>query len=1238
MITDSFLVEALEEDFNMRTTTIGKSLYKNRSVINIAISKDEIDAIVYDKKKYTVQFKRTEDKKYVYFDGTCRCNEEACEHQAAALYAAIAHVKENKITTKRARPKKILTKKTPVKLEGKHAGEYRLIPMDFGLNKALGMYRTKDHLVRGGDLGWHETWQGTFLSPSEIVFENVSKNNYDYINRRLKIQLKVEEDEIYVKCLCCKNKEPLFCTHQTILLNAISQNSSSFNFINPTKRYEKILNSAAKEMKLKRDIVEKHFKVIIGPTGHSLITKQSNFVTKEWIEFTQLFIKEDKELQQRLNKEETERLEEGRDKRHGFLWHLHSDDEGNNRYLGIHFGTGSSYKTKDGIKDFTQNLDEHPFGLPKGIQSIAQEIYFTTLDFEPEIQFNQIRKLISENIDLLNSIYHYTYTGNAYFDDPKVADLNLVKFDPDPIDCKISFELIDGLIHVSRHVTHKGKAFDFKEIVYSNPIFGATKKKAYLYPFFRFQEFMFFFPTDYDNVVFPNVSDKERTNLVNRFKKYFEVSIPNDFIMEEEILANPELQILLRETGNFVLFEPRIKYKEYSFNAFDEDIYFVEDKLYRVDQQDIDYLVNFVKNSHPEFDNAIQVQDYVYLDIKEMINNYWFIHFNEACETAGIAVLGHKDLSKFNFSKHRAKTYMHIKSGINWFDVEAGVSFGNEKIRTADWIKALRNKETFIQLKDGSLGMLPEAWLKQASKLLGVAEIEKDQMKISKYRFNIVEDLFEKIDDKKILKELEDKKARIKAINTNKKYKVPKNIKANLRDYQKHGYAWLKFLDESEFGGILADDMGLGKTLQVITLLADQIKKQTSLVIVPRSLLFNWAAELDKFCPDLKYIIHHGPIRTKEVDKINNYNIIITTYSTAANDIEFFKEYKFNYIILDESQAIKNPDSKRYKAIRLLESRNKLAMTGTPIENNTFDLFSQLNFTSPGLLGGRTSFKNNFSIPIDSNGDKEAAKFLRKLVHPFILRRTKDQVAKDLPEKTESIIYCEMGPNQRKLYDKLKAQIKKDIEEEVAEKGVNKSKFKMLDGLLRLRQMCNAPKLVNPSFSGANADAVKIEMLLEKLTEAIGQKHNALVFSQFVTLLSIVREELDKRGIRYAYLDGSTSKRQAEVDKFMNDDDIKVFLISIKAGNTGMNLTKADYVYILDPWWNPAVEAQAIDRTHRIGQTNQIFAYKLICKNSIEEKILKLQDKKKQLASDIIRTDENIMKSLKKEDLMALFD
>jgi non-specific serine/threonine protein kinase len=312
-------------------------------------------------------------------------------------------------------------------------------------------------------------------------------------------------------------------------------------------------------------------------------------------------------------------------------------------------------------------------------------------------------------------------------------------------------------------------------------------------------------------------------------------------------------------------------------------------------------------------------------------------------------------------------------------------------------------------------------------------------------------------------------------------------------------------------------------------------------------------------------------------------------------------------------------------------------MTGTPIENNTFELFAQMNFVNPGMLGTQKGFKDLYATPIDQNGDEDAARMLKKIINPFLLRRTKEIVAQDLPDKTETTIFCEMGKTQRKIYEDVKAQIREDIKGKVEKEGINKSKMKILEGLLRLRQICNSPVLVKDDLHPSQRDSIKIETIIEQLTTELNN-HNALVFSQFTSMLALIRKELDKRGIKYCYLDGSTRKRKEVVEEFNDNEDIQIFLISLKAGNTGLNLVKADYVYIVDPWWNPAVETQAIDRTHRIGQDKNIFAYKLVCKNTIEEKILKLQAKKKKIASDIIATDENIMKTLNKEELLQLFD
>jgi len=1219
--------EYIEIVFTLSTIDKAKQLLLNSAIPSMDLESDFITASVLDRSKLlVVEFHFANTFGGIRIEGYCSCYKEDCKHQAAVLLEAIQALELEQLTDHPA--PKFKLKKAP-------SNHFRLLPLEQDFASAVIRYAPKKfkHLSN-----WAETFEGRFISPSVIELINVSKRQYNYGFEKQKIQLKVEGDQVYIKCLTCAKKIDTLCLHQTNLLFLSSKVFNKHDILRPNA-YEEIVEKGCEELSIARSALDSYFEMKITSDGVAFIATKENMVDKKWLADTQKLQSNAKETRDEFINKEMARLNEGRAQKYAFFW---SNEEAHSKLpdLNLFFAKGSAYKNKEGIRDVVKQLETIPTDFPTHLQELGQQFFFHSQKEDLETQFQLMRDLIENNVEILNEIYHYTYKGNlrSHYT-PKVSELNLVKFLDKPLECEITFEVIDGFTHLTRHLTHDGEPFNFRRVNYINPVFSSTSNFAYLNPHHRFQEFMEIFPENFDTIILPVMDKVQQTNLVNQFQNNFEVTFPDDLVLEEKTLTNPEFQILLREAGEFIIFEPRLKYDGHSFNAFEEeDNFYIEDFIFKVDEMDRTYLVDFLKNAHPDFNKKIQIQDYVFIPVNELINNYWFIHFNEACEAAGILVLGQKDLSKFKYSSHRAKTQIHLKSGIDWFDVEASVSFGKEKIKTADWIRALRNKESFIKLKDGSLGMLPEEWLKQASQILAVADLEKGNLKISKYRFNVIEDLFENIDDKKVIKELKDKKARLLKIDTNKKYTLPDNINATLRDYQKHGFEWLKFLDESEFGGILADDMGLGKTLQVITLLADQIKAAPSLVIVPRSLLFNWAAELDKFCPDLKYVIHHGPSRTKIFEELKDKNIIITTYSTAAIDIQMFKDFKFNYIILDESQAIKNPNSKRYKAMRLLQSRNRLAMTGTPIENNTFDLYAQLSFTSPGLLGGVTSFKNNFSIPIDTHGDTDAANLLRKLIHPFILRRTKEQVAKDLPEKTETIIYCEMGSAQRKLYDNLKRKIKEDIEEVVEEKGVAKSKFQMLDGLLRLRQMCNSPLLVNPSFTGVNAESVKINMLMENLTEAIDQKHNALVFSQFTSLLAIVKKELDKRGIKYAYLDGSTTNRQAQVNKFMNDDEISVFLISIKAGNTGMNLTKADYVYIIDPWWNPAVEAQAIDRTHRIGQKSQIFAYKLICKNSIEEKIIKLQAKKKQLATDIIRTDENVLKSLKKDELMALFD
>ncbi|HAH38097.1 MAG TPA: helicase SNF2, partial [Algoriphagus sp.] len=408
-----------------------------------------------------------------------------------------------------------------------------------------------------------------------------------------------------------------------------------------------------------------------------------------------------------------------------------------------------------------------------------------------------------------------------------------------------------------------------------------------------------------------------------------------------------------------------------------------------------------------------------------------------------------------------------------------------------------------------------------------------------------------------------------------------------------------------------------------------------SLLVMPTSLIYNWELEARKFTPELKILVYTGTQRIKDPWKFRDYDLVLTSYGITRLDVNILKDFYFNYIILDESQAIKNPGSNIANAVNKLKSKQKLILTGTPVENGTMDLWSQMNFVNPGLLGNQNSFKKQFLQPIEKQNDKDKAIKLHSMIKPFILRRLKSQVATDLPEKITNVKYSAMTEEQEKVYEEVKSYYREKIIGESSLVGRGAQQFTLLRGLTQLRQIANHPKLVREDYKGESG---KLEDITYMLQSTISEGHKVLVFSQFVRHLSIVREYLEEQGITYSYLDGSTKDRQAQVEKFQEQEDVKVFLISLKAGGVGLNLTKAEYVFLLDPWWNPAVEAQAIDRAHRIGQENKVIIYKFISRGSVEEKIMALQNRKLALAGELISTEESFMKSLDQEDIAALLD
>lgn len=648
-------------------------------------------------------------------------------------------------------------------------------------------------------------------------------------------------------------------------------------------------------------------------------------------------------------------------------------------------------------------------------------------------------------------------------------------------------------------------------------------------------------------------------------------------------------------------------------------------------------LMDFLKSLHPDFGDQ-GAKPYFYLHFDEVMKNEWFFKVFDRIKEKQIPVFGFNSLSNLKYNYNRPQLQMRTSSGIDWFEMQVQISFGDQMVSLANVRKAILNKQNYVQLGDGTLGVLPEDWLLKYASLFRLGTVKGDNIELSKKHFSIIDNLHDELDSLEVQQEIFEKKQKLLNFKEIAHVELPQNVKATLRDYQIEGFKWLNFLDEFKWGGCLADDMGLGKTIQVLTFLQHQKNLHphaTNLVVVPTTLIFNWNAEVEKFCPELKVYTHRGIDRKKGLNLFDAYDIILTTYGTLRSDIEILAEYSFHYIILDESQAIKNPNSQIAKAVKLLKARNRLVMTGTPIENNTFDLYSQMDFLNPGLLGGEDFFKSEYAIAIDKFRDVDKAQELRKIVYPFMLKRTKEEVAKDLPDKMEMVLYCEMEKQQRKVYDAFKQKYKQEIMRKITEEGLNKSGFLILEGLLKLRQICDSPALLSGDEDYGN-ESVKLSELVREIEEN-ASNHKILVFSQFLKMLELIRERLDELNISYQYLDGQTVDRAEKVNRFQSDSTTRVFLISLKAGGVGINLTEADYVYLVDPWWNPAVEQQAIDRTHRIGQTKKIFAYRMICKDSIEEKILQLQAKKKLIAEDIISTEAGFMKKLTQEDIEELF-
>lgn len=615
----------------------------------------------------------------------------------------------------------------------------------------------------------------------------------------------------------------------------------------------------------------------------------------------------------------------------------------------------------------------------------------------------------------------------------------------------------------------------------------------------------------------------------------------------------------------------------------------------------------------------------------------WLQKNYEALTESGFEVAQNVENNGKRYFLGYSKIEVNIIEGNDWFDIHAKVLFGDYEIPFLKIRNLILQKKREFTLPNGEIAVIPEIWFSQYSELFTFMEqdAESEQFILKKYHVSLVQDLH---NDSLATAVLSRKLEKLRDFEEIQDYKLPKGFKGNLRPYQKAGYDWMNFLNLYRFGGCLADDMGLGKTVQTLTLLQAQKEQNITmpnLIIMPTSLIYNWEMEAKKFTPNLRILTYTGTYRDKNIEQFSNYDVILTSYGIVRIDIDLLKNYQFNYVILDESQAIKNPSSYITKAVMQLTVRHRLVLTGTPLENSTMDLWSQMNFINPGLLGTQHFFRNEFQIPIEKKADDGKLQKLYSIIKPFMLRRHKSQVAKDLPPKIEAIHYAQMTEQQEKEYEEAKSYYRNLILQHIDSEGIGKSQMVVLQGLTKLRQLANHPRMTDRDYEG---DSGKLEDVLQKLETVIEEGHKVLIFSQFVKHLDLFREHLDRSSCAYAYLDGSTHDRQAQVELFQNNEEIKIFLISLKAGGLGLNLTAADYVFILDPWWNPAIEAQAVDRAHRIGQVNTVFTYKFITKNTVEEKILALQNSKKRLANELITTEESFVKSLSKKDVLALLE
>ena len=949
-----------------------------------------------------------------------------------------------------------------------------------------------------------------------------------------------------------------------------------------------------------------------------------------------------------------------------------------------YFTINKTVKLRD-VKSGEVVLNEQELELLKLIENYSDEMImkkFTKKTDQPSFFQNMDKDLFQNHISPYIDKYIYRCVimlmkGNTrlFFKQAKYGHLydeDEIKINQTFSDCTFYFNRTETGTRYHLKISHEGKAINLLhkniKMVCTQPCSFVYLNQLYVFKHLSGKKLIPFLTKDTLNIPVQAEEKYFETFILNTIRDFkvkaagftiIESQPPRKTILslEQDLSLNPVLIVKFRYDNSQYLADSvsnvfvSLEKKEgnYSFQKF------VRDHQWEVEQ------LALLKNL-----GLIYKDGYWNLTVdpeKTEIENYyrniqWLTQNHEGLQAGGFIIQQNK-LNKKYFTGTQTLD-IKIQSNEDWFDILAMVRFGDCLIPFIKLRRHILNNIREYELPSGEIAILPLEWFASYREIFPFAKINGNILKLKKHHFQLLQENLKGI-DRNYFNKLE----HINAI-THQKVELPNGLKAELRNYQMEGYSWMYQLCENQLGGCLADDMGLGKTLQTLTLLLKLKKKPVqllfpkiendnqlsislfdstilpevvqpaSLIVMPTSLIHNWENEILKFAPTLKVYKHVGPMRNKSgnmVSAIRYYDVILTTYGTLRNDYEMLSSFEFFHLILDESQNIKNSSSKTYKSILEIRSKHKLVITGTPIENSLSDLWSQFNFLNRGLLGSLPYFKREFITPIEKKDDQEQQKKLQKLIRPFLLRRTKEEVENDLPTLTEQVRYCEMTEEQHEIYETEKSAIRNAILKNIETNGVKKSALVVLQGLTKLRQLANHPSLVTKE---TDTESGKFNEIYRNLKNLVAEKHKVLIFSSFVKHLELLQTKIKSKGWKYSWLTGKTTDRQEVIHQFQSDPDNHIFLISLKAGGVGLNLTSADYVFIIDPWWNPAAENQAISRAHRIGQDKKVFVYRFITENSIEEKIQALKSKKSALVEKFIGSN-NPINAITEEEIMSLF-